>query len=396
MGLFEVYSLLDMEPVEAKGAYLRDRKGDKYLDFYGGHAVISIGHGHPVYVTKITEQLNRIGFYSNAVQNTLQPELADHLGKLSGYADYNLFLCNSGAEANENALKLASFVTGRVKIIAFKGAFHGRTSAAVAVTDNPGIQAPLNQCHAVNFIALNDAGALQKELNTGTYAAVIVEGIQGVGGIRVPDSSFLQLMRECCDQSGTVMIVDEVQSGCGRTGKFFAHQHAGIKPDIVTMAKGMGNGFPVAGLLIAPKYEAKKGMLGTTFGGSHLACAAALAVLEVLEQEYLMNNAVALGKYLRSELMKIPGVKEVRGRGLMIGVETFFPQSEVRKSLTSEFHVMTGYSGTHTLRLLPPLVITRKECDEFLEGFRKVMAKSLQQLQQEELKEIYSRKTVTA
>lgn len=379
MGLFDVYSLLNMEPVEAKGAYLRDQKGDKYLDFYGGHAVISIGHGHPVYVTKVTEQLNRIGFYSNAVRNPLQPELAGRLGKMSGYADYNLFLCNSGAEANENALKLASFVTGRVKVLAFSGAFHGRTSAAVAVTDNPGIQAPLNQCHAVNFIALNDAGALEKELNTGTYAAVIVEGIQGVGGIRVPDASFLQLMRECCDQSGTVMIVDEVQSGCGRTGKFFAHQYAGIKPDVITMAKGMGNGFPVAGLLIAPKFEAKKGMLGTTFGGSHLACAAALAVLEVLEQEYLMNNAAALGKYLRSELMKIPGVKEVRGMGLMIGVETVFPQSEVRKSLTADFHIMTGYSGTHTLRLLPPLVITRKECDEFLEGFRKVMAKRLQE-----------------
>jgi len=378
MDLFDVYSLLNIEPVEAKGVYLRDKKGEKYLDFYGGHAVISIGHGHPVYVDKITTQLNRIGFYSNAVVNPLQVELARRFGEVSGDEDYHLFLCNSGAEANENALKLASFVTGRVKVLAFKGAFHGRTSAAVAVTDNPAIQAPLNQCHPVTFIALNDEEALQKELSTSTYAAVIVEGIQGVGGVRVPEPAFLRSMREYCNRSGTLMIVDEVQSGCGRTGKFFAHQHAGVQPDIITMAKGIGNGFPVAGLFIAPKVKAEKGMLGTTFGGSHLACAAVLAVLEVIEQECLESNAAALGKYLMHELKKVPGVKEVRGIGLMIGVETAFPQSEVRRLLTAEWHIMTGYSGPDTLRLLPPLVITRRECDEFLKGFREVMSHLVQ------------------
>lgn len=375
MGLFDVYSLLDIEPVEAKGAYLRDKKGDKYLDFYGGHAVISIGHCHPVYVNRISAQLNRIGFYSNAVINSLQVELADELGKACDYPDYNLFLCNSGAEANENALKLASFVTTRMKVLAFKGAFHGRTSAAVAVTDNPSIQAPLNQCHSVTFVDLNDRQALKRELLKNTYAAVIVEGIQGVGGIRVPDPEFLLLMRQLCDRSGTMMILDEVQSGCGRTGKFFAHQHAGVQPDVITMAKGMGNGFPIAGLLISPKIEARKGMLGTTFGGSHLACEAALAVLEVMNQEYLVNNAAALGKYMIHELAKTPGVKEVRGQGLMIGVETIAPQADVRRLLTSEHQVMTGYSGKYTLRLLPPLIITRKECDEFLQAFREVMGR---------------------
>lgn len=376
MGLFEVYSLLDIEPVEAKGAYLRDKKGEKYLDFYGGHAVISIGHSHPVYVSKISAQLQRMGFYSNAVVNPLQQQLADKLGQLSGYPAYNLFLCNSGAEANENALKLASFVTGRKKVLAFKGAFHGRTSAAVAVTDNPGIQAPLNQSHAVTFIALNDGKALEQELVSGDYAAVIVEGIQGVGGIRVPEEAFLQKMRKLCDQTGSLMIVDEVQSGYGRTGKFFAHQHAGVQGDVITMAKGMGNGFPVAGLLINPGIRAQKGMLGTTFGGSHLACVAALAVLEVIEREYLVNNAAGLGKYLIHELSRMPGVKEVRGKGLMIGVETYALQSEIRERLTSEYHVMTGYSGKNTLRLLPPLIITRKEADEFLNAFREVLLTS--------------------
>lgn len=384
MGLFEVYSLLDIEPVKAKGTYLWDKKGVKYLDFYGGHAVISIGHCHPVYVNKIARQLNQIGFYSNAVINPLQAELAAQLGTVSGYPDYNLFLCNSGAEANENALKLASFVTGRAKVLAFRGAFHGRTSAAVAVTDNLTIQAPLNQGHQVTFINLNDEEALQRELLTHTYAAVIIEGIQGVGGIRVPDPVFLQGMRKLCDQSGTLMILDEVQSGYGRTGKFFAHQHAGVKPDVITMAKGMGNGFPVAGLLIAPEIEAKKGMLGTTFGGSHLACAAALAVLEVINQEYLVNNAAGIGKYLIHALSGMEGVKEVRGKGLMIGVETEFPQSEFRQLLTSEHHIMTGYSGKYTLRLLPPLIITRKEADEFLEAFRETLIKSRELKMQKE------------
>lgn len=375
MGLFDVYSLLDMEPVKAKGAWLWDQEGKKYLDFYGGHAVISIGHCHPVYVDKITGQLNRIGFYSNAVINSLQQQLAYRLGMTAGYPDYNLFLCNSGAEANENALKLASFVTGRTKILAVKGAFHGRTSAAVAVTDNPAIQAPLNQCHPVSFIGMNDTVALKQELLTGTYASVIVEGIQGVGGIRIPDPGFLRLMREYCDQSDTLMIVDEVQSGYGRTGKFFAHQHAGVKPDVITMAKGMGNGFPIAGLLITSGIEAQKGLLGTTFGGSHLACAAALAVLEVINQENLLHNAAGVGGYLINELKKVEGVKEVRGKGLMIGVETEFPQSEVRKLLTGDYRVMTGYSGGSTLRLLPPLVITREEADEFLGAFKAVMKK---------------------
>lgn len=372
--LFEVYDLLDIEPVEAKGAYLWDKKGEKYLDFYGGHAVISIGHCHPVYVDKIGKQLSKIGFYSNAVINPLQEELAKQLCKTSGYDDYHLFLCNSGAEANENALKLASFITGRDKVLAMKGAFHGRTSAAVAVTDNPNIQAPLNQGHKVTFIPLNDEKALEKELATGEYAAVIVEGIQGVGGIRVPAESFLKKMRDLCDQTDTVMVLDEVQSGYGRTGKFFAHQYAGVKPDVITMAKGMGNGFPIAGLLITPKIAAKKGMLGTTFGGSHLACAAALAVLEVINREYLLNNAAGLGKYMIHELKKVKGVTDVRGEGLMIGVDLEVPQSEFRKKLTHKYHVMTGYSGKNTLRLLPPLIITRKEADEFLDAFKQVIA----------------------
>lgn len=370
--LFEVYDLMDMEPVEAKGAYLWDKKGEKYLDFYGGHAVISIGHCHPVYVDKISRQLNKIGFYSNAVINTLQEELGAQLCKTSGYDDFRLFLCNSGAEANENALKLASFVTGREKVLAMNGAFHGRTSAAVAVTDNPNIQAPLNKSHKVTFIPLNDAKALEQELLTGEYAAVIVEGILGVGGIRVPDAGFLVKMRELCDRTHTIMVLDEVQSGYGRTGKFFAHQHAGVEPDIITMAKGMGNGFPIAGLLITPKIAAKKGMLGTTFGGSHLACAAALAVLEVINREYLLNNAAGLGKYLINELKKVKGVVEVRGEGLMIGVDLEIPQVEFRKKLTGKYRVMTGYSGKNTLRLLPPLIITRKEADEFLDAFKQV------------------------
>ncbi|WP_419546082.1 aspartate aminotransferase family protein [Odoribacter laneus] len=373
MGLFEVYDLLDIEPVEAKGAYLWDKQGGKYLDFYGGHAVISIGHCHPVYVEKVTRQLQKIGFYSNAVVNSLQEELAIKLCQLAGEEDYKLFLCNSGAEANENALKLASFTNGRDQILAFKGAFHGRTSAAVAITDNPAIQAPVNRHHKVTFIPLNDVQALEGELSSGKYAAVIVEGIQGVGGIRVAEDEFLCQMRKCCDQTGTLMIVDEIQCGYGRSGRFFSHQYAGVKPDIITMAKGMGNGFPIAGLLIAGGIQAKKGMLGTTFGGSHLACAAALAVLEVIEKEYAVNNAAGLGKYLMRELKRIKGVTEVRGRGLMIGVDTESPQKDIRTRLLKEYHILTGYSGQYTLRLLPALTITRKEADEFLRAFREVM-----------------------
>ncbi len=373
MGLFEVYDLLDIEPVEAKGAYLWDKQGGKYLDFYGGHAVISIGHCHPVYVEKVTRQLQKIGFYSNAVVNSLQEELAIKLCRLAGGEDYKLFLCNSGAEANENALKLASFTNGRDQILAFKGAFHGRTSAAVSITDNPAIQAPVNRHHKVTFIPLNDVQALEGELSSGKYAAVIVEGIQGVGGIRVAEDEFLCRMRKCCDQTGTLMIVDEIQCGYGRSGMFFSHQYAGVKPDIITMAKGMGNGFPIAGLLIAGGLQAKKGMLGTTFGGSHLACAAALAVLEVIEKEYAVNNAAGLGKYLMRELKRIKGVTEVRGRGLMIGVDTESPQKDIRVRLLKEYHILTGYSGQYTLRLLPALTITRKEADEFLRAFREVM-----------------------
>lgn len=373
MGLFEVYDLLDIEPVEAKGAYLWDKQGGKYLDFYGGHAVISIGHCHPVYVEKVTRQLQKIGFYSNAVVNSLQEELAIKLCQLAGKEDYKLFLCNSGAEANENALKLASFTNGKDQILAFKGAFHGRTSAAVSITDNPAIQAPVNRHHKVTFIPLNDVQALEGELLSGKYAAVIVEGIQGVGGIRVAEDEFLCRMRKCCDQTGTLMIVDEIQCGYGRSGMFFSHQYAGVKPDIITMAKGMGNGFPIAGLLIAGGIQAKKGMLGTTFGGSHLACAAALAVLEVIEKEYAVNNAAGLGKYLMRELKRIKGVTEVRGRGLMIGVDTESPQKDIRARLLKEYHILTGYSGQYTLRLLPALTITRKEADEFLRAFREVM-----------------------
>lgn len=370
--LFEVYDLLDIEPVKAEGVRLWDKNGVEYLDFYGGHAVISIGHCHPVYVEKIEKQLHRIGFYSNAVINPLQEELAVSLCRTAGTPDYNLFLCNSGAEANENALKLASFFTGRDKILAFKGAFHGRTSAAVAVTDNPNIQAPLNKHHQVAFIPLNDLEAARTELLKEKYAAVIVEGIQGVGGICVPEKAFMEELRACCDESGTVMIVDEVQSGCGRTGKFFAHQHSGIKPDIITMAKGMGNGFPIAGILVAGDIEAKKGMLGTTFGGSHLACSAALAVLDVINGEHLLNNASEVGNYLIRELKGIGGVTDVRGMGLMIGVDVSISQSEFRKQLVEQHHIMTGYSGKNTLRLLPPLTATRKDADEFLDAFRQV------------------------
>lgn len=373
MELFDVYTLLDVTPVEAKGSYLWDAAGRKYLDFYGGHAVISIGHCHPVYVNRLTEQLNRIGFYSNAVKNPLQEELAARLGQVSGYPAYRLFLCNSGAEANENALKLASFITGREKILACRGAFHGRTSAAVAVTDNPVLQAPVNRGHRVDFISLNDEEALEKALTSEEYAAVIAEGVQGVGGIRPAETAFLKRMRDCCDTSGTMMIVDEIQSGYGRTGKFFAHQSSGVFPDMITMAKGMGNGFPVGGVLIGDRIKAQKGMLGTTFGGNHLACAAALAVLEVMETEYLVNNAAGLGHYLIQALERMEGVAEVRGKGLMIGVDTFLPQAEVRKRLLENFGILTGYSGKNTLRLLPALTITRKEADEFLQAFREVL-----------------------
>lgn len=371
MKLFDVYTLLDMEPVKAEGAYLWDRNGVEYLDFYGGHAVISIGHSHPHYVKRITEQLSNIGFYSNAVINSLQTELAEKIGSLAkGYEDYSLFLCNSGAEANENALKLASFTTGRERVLAMKGAFHGRTSMAVAVTDNPAIQAPVNTTNKVSFVALNDCEALREELLKSEYAAVIIEPIQGVGGIQVASDEFLLTAREVCDATGTLLVMDEVQSGYGRSGEFFAHQWSGVKADIVSMAKGIANGFPVGAIIISPEIPAKKGMLGTTFGGSHLACAAAIAVAEVVAEENLVENARRMGEKIVEGIKDVSGVKDVRGRGLMIGIDLSVPQADFRKVLREKHHIMTGLSGKYTLRLLPPLMIGEKEVERFVEAFK--------------------------
>ena len=375
MKLFDVYSLLDMEPVKAEGAYLWDKEGVEYFDFYGGHAVISIGHTHPHYVKRISEQLSNIGFYSNAVINSLQVELAEKLGALTnGYEDYSLFLCNSGAEANENALKLASFTTGRERILAMKGAFHGRTSMAVAVTDNPTIQAPVNKTDKVSFVALNDVDALREELRKGEYAAVIIEPIQGVGGIQVATDEFLRVAREECDATGTMLIMDEVQAGCGRSGRYFAHQWSDVKADIITLAKGIANGFPVGAIMISPAIPAKKGMLGTTFGGSHLACAAALAVAEVVAEENLVENARKMGEKIVEALRGEAIVSDIRGRGLMIGIDLKVPQADFRKVLREKYHIMTGLSGKFTLRLLPPLMIGDKEVERFVEAFRQTAA----------------------
>ena len=370
MNLFQVYSLLDMEPVKAQGAYLWDKQGEEYLDFYGGHAVISIGHTHPHYVEKITDQLSKIGFYSNAVINGLQVELAEKLGELSGYEDYELFLCNSGAEANENALKLASFTTGRERILAMKGAFHGRTSMAVAVTDNPKIQAPVNKSDKVSFVELNDIEALRAELSRREYAALIIEPIQGVNGIKVATVEYLQAAREACKEYGTLLIMDEIQAGSGRSGRYFAHQWADIKADIITLAKGIANGFPVGAVMISPEIPAWKGMLGTTFGGSHLACAAAIAVADVMKSENLVANAEKMGKAIINGIKGVSGIKDIRGRGLMIGIDLSVPQAEFRRLLREKYHIMTGLSGEWTLRLLPPLMITQKEVDRFVEAFR--------------------------
>ena len=370
MNLFQVYSLLDMEPVKAQGAYLWDKQGEEYLDFYGGHAVISIGHTHPHYVEKITDQLSKIGFYSNAVINGLQVELAEKLGELSGYEDYELFLCNSGAEANENALKLASFTTGRERVLAMKGAFHGRTSMAVAVTDNPKIQAPVNKSDKVSFVELNDIEALRAELSRGEYAALIIEPIQGVNGIKVATAEYLQAAREACKEYGTLLIMDEIQAGCGRSGRYFAHQWADIKADIITLAKGIANGFPVGAVMISPEIPAWKGMLGTTFGGSHLACAAAIAVADVMKSENLVANAEKMGEAIINGIKGVSGIKDIRGRGLMIGIDLSVPQAEFRRLLREKYHIMTGLSGEWTLRLLPPLMITQKEVDRFVEAFR--------------------------
>ena len=366
MKLFDVYSLWNIEPVEAKGCRVWDKEGTEYIDLYGGHAVISIGHSHPKYVEAVCKQAAKIGFYSNSVQNSLQQELAAKLGQLSGYPDYSLFLCNSGAEVNENALKLASFKTGKKRIIAFKEAFHGRTSGTVAVTDNPNIQAPFNKGHEVVFINLNDIESVDKEISKGDVAAVIIEGIQGVAGIFQPTDSFLKQLNSLCKTNNVPLILDEIQSGYGRTGKFFAHQYADIKPDIITTAKGMGNGFPIGGVLISPEFEAKKGMLGTTFGGNHLACAAAIAVLDVIEEESLINNAFNMGEYLQQELNKIPAVKAIRGRGLMLGIELKPEYADVRNQLLFESHIFTGGAKNGVMRLLPPLSISKGDIDIFL------------------------------
>ena len=370
MKLFDVYPLLDMEPVKAQGAYLWDKNGVEYLDFYGGHAVISIGHTHPHYVEKITDQLSKIGFYSNAVINSLQVELAEKIGDLCGYPDYELFLCNSGAEANENAVKLASFTTGRERVLAMHSAFHGRTSMAVALSDNPNIQAPVNKTPNVTFIDLNDTQALTAELSTGEYAAVIIEPIQGVGGIRLASDEFLKAARELCDKTGTMLIMDEVQSGFGRSGKFFAHQWSDVKADIVSMAKGIANGFPVGAIIVSPKIPAKSGMLGTTFGGSHLACAATIAVADVVKAENLVENARVMGEKIVEAIKDSGIITDIRGRGLMIGIDLKVPQADFRKVLREKYHIMTGLTGKYTLRLLPPLVIGDKEVERFVEAFR--------------------------
>ena len=374
MNLFQVYSLLDLEPVKAQGAYLWDKQGVEYLDFYGGHAVISIGHTHPHYVEKICDQLSKIGFYSNAVINSLQVELAQKLGELSGYEDYEFFLCNSGAEANENALKLASFTTGRERVLAMKGAFHGRTSMAVAVTDNPKIQAPVNKSDKVSFVELNDVEAMRQELAKKEYAALIIEPIQGVNGIRVASAEYLEAASAACKEYGTLLIMDEIQAGSGRSGRYFAHQWAGISPDIITLAKGIANGFPVGAVMISPKIPAWKGMLGTTFGGSHLACAAAIAVADVMKSEELVKNAEKMGQAIVEGIKGTSGIKDIRGRGLMIGIELSVPQVDFRRVLREKYHIMTGLSGEFTLRLLPPLMITQKEVDRFVEAFRQTAA----------------------
>ena len=369
MTLFNVYSLYPVEPVRGKGCFVYDAAGTEYLDLYGGHAVISIGHAQPDYVKAISEQAARLGFYSNSVENSLQTALAEKLGRASGYGDYSLFLCNSGAEANENALKLASFQTGRAKVLAFSKAFHGRTSGAVAATDNPSIRSPFNGTPNVEFAPLNDLEAVRAKLATRECAAVIIEGIQGVSGIHCPTDEFLRGLRAAATETGTQLILDEIQSGYGRTGRFFAHQWAGIRPDLISVAKGMGNGFPIGGVLIAPHFEARPGLLGTTFGGSHLACAAAIAVLDVMEREKLVENAAAVGEYLLGELHKADGPKEVRGRGLMIGIEIDGSGAEFRKKLLFGKHVFTGGAGASTVRLLPALCLTHELADRFLDAF---------------------------
>lgn len=374
MQLFDVYPLMDITPVTAKGCYVTDDKGDEYLDLYGGHAVISIGHAHPHYNQRIKSQLDRIGFYSNSVINPLQTELALKLGQLSGLEDYNLFLCNSGAEANENALKLASFSTGKGRVLAFSKAFHGRTSAAVGATDNENIRADINKTHNVAFLPFNDIDAVEKELKQGDVCAVIIEGIQGIGGVRVPDVSFLQSLEKLCHQYQSKLILDEIQSGYGRSGQFFAFQQAKIKPDIITVAKGMANGFPIGGVLINPDIKARHGMLGATFGGNYLACAAALAVLEVMKSESLIENASQIGAFMLSELKKMEGIREVRGRGLMIGLEFDSKVDMLRKKLLKDEHIFTGVSSTNIIRLLPPLSLRKEQAIHFIQALGRLLA----------------------
>lgn len=377
MQLYPVYPLFDINIVKGEGCHVWDSEGQEYLDLYGGHAVISIGHCHPHYVEKLTQQLNTLGFYSNSVINRLQEQLAERLGKACGYDNYQLFLVNSGAEANENALKLASFHTGRKRILAASKAFHGRTSLAVEATDNPKIVAPVNANGHVQFLPLNDLEAFQSELAKGDVAAVIVECIQGVGGIRLATSEFMQGLRKACSENGTVLICDEIQCGYGRSGKFFAHQHTGVRPDIITCAKGIGNGFPMGAVLISPQFKAVFGQLGTTFGGNHLACTAALAVLDVIEEEHLVENAASVGSYLLAQLKTLaaetPSIVDVRGEGLMIGIEFSDSIKTLRTRLVKEQRVFTGAASTNILRLLPPLSLTKAEADDFLSRLKQVL-----------------------
>ena len=375
MELFDVYPRLQVEPVRADGWHVWDSADNKYLDFYGGHAVISIGHAHPRYIGRLINQVNKIGFYSNSVLMPIQDQLAEKLGEDSGYPDWSLFLCNSGAEANENALKLASAHNQRKKIIAYKKGFHGRTSLAVAATDNPNIVFPVNEGAEVIHLELNDLEATKEALSAGDVSAVIIEGIQGIGGIHFPDPEFLKEVKAACEETGTYLIMDEIQSGFGRSGKFFAHQWTDVEPDLITIAKGMGNGFPVGGVLISPKFEAKAGMLGTTFGGNHLACAATLAVLEVLENENLIDNANTVGDYLLNELDAMEQIKDVRGAGLMIGLEFDEPVKPLREKLLNEHRIFTGSSSDPSvLRILPPLTIGKPEADQFLTALKEVLA----------------------
>ena len=372
MNLFEVYKLWDIEPVRGLDTKLWDKDGAEYTDLYGGHAVISVGHCHPHYVKMLSEQLGKLGFYSNAVQNSLQRDLAERLGRVCGYDDYSLFLCNSGAEANENALKIASFHTGKAKVLAFRKAFHGRTSGAVAATDNPKIQAPFNATDNIVFVPLNDLEAVDNELSRGGFAAVIIEGIQGVAGIYEPTVEFINGLRLLCDKYGCLLILDEIQSGYGRTGKFFAHQHYGVRADIMTMAKGMGNGFPIGGVLISPSIKASYGMLGTTFGGNHLACTAALAVLDIIENEHLVENAARIGDYFANAFCDDKALKEYRGKGLMIGLELKDEYVGLRDRLLFERHFFTGAAGAQVIRLLPSLTISQETAESFVNAWREL------------------------